>query len=109
MNTYSKSHHVVYLCTSQLEVFRHQNSELLQEYAALSQQLGEAQEEAAQLEHHMNRLLGESIALESVATIEECEELERSLKTALDRIEAKKVGEKEGERRGVRKGGSARK
>ena len=56
----------------------------------MSQQLGEAQEEYGLLEHHLNRLLGEPVALETV-TIDECEELEKSLKTALERIEAKKV------------------
>jgi len=71
-------------------VFKDQNSQLLQEFASLSQQLGEAQEEYGLLEHHLNRLLGEPVALETV-TIDECEELEKSLKTALERIEAKKV------------------
>lgn len=75
---------------SQLTVFKDQNSQLLQEFASLSQQLGEAQEEYGLLEHHLNRLLGEPVALESV-TIDECEELEKTLKTALERIEAKKV------------------
>lgn len=74
----------------QLTVFKDQNSQLLQEFASLSQQLGEAQEEYGLLEHHLNRLLGEPVALESV-TIDECEELEKTLKTALERIEAKKV------------------
>ena len=71
-------------------MFKDQNSQLLQEFASLSQQLGEAQEEYGLLEHHLNRLLGEPVALETV-TIDECEELEKSLKTALERIEAKKV------------------
>eukprot|EP01032_Pedospumella_encystans_P020064 gene20064-22805_t len=73
-----------------LTVFKDQNSQLLQEFASLSQQLGEAQEEYGLLEHHLNRLLGEPLALETV-TIDECEELEKSLKTALERIEAKKA------------------
>ena len=71
-------------------MFKDQNSQLLQEFASLSQQLGEAQEEYGLLEHHLNRLLGEPAALETV-TIDECDELEKSLKTALERIEAKKV------------------
>ena len=73
-----------------MDVFKLQNTELLKEFASLSQQLGEAQEEYGMLEHHLNRLLGESAALENV-TIDECEELEKTLKSSLDRIEAKKV------------------
>jgi len=71
-------------------VFKDQNTQLLQEFASLSQQLNEAQDEYGHLEHHLNRLLGEPAALEA-ATIDECEELERTLKTSLERIEAKKV------------------
>ena len=73
-----------------MAVFKDQNTQLLQEFASLSQQLNEAQEEYGHLEHHLNRLLGEPVALEA-ATIDECEELERTLKTSLERIEAKKV------------------
>ncbi len=81
---------LTFLPFPKLTVFKDQNSQLLQEFASLSQQLGEAQEEYGLLEHHLNRLLGEPVALETV-TIDECEELEKSLKTALERIETKKV------------------
>lgn len=74
----------------QLEVFKDQNTQLLQEYAALSKQLGEAQEEASSMEHQLNRYLGERDALEGI-TLEECELLEKRLKDAIDKVEAKKV------------------
>lgn len=72
-------------------MFKDQNTQLLQEFATLSQQLVESQDECEQLEHQVSRLLGHPSALES-ATIEECDELEKALKTSLDRVEAKKVG-----------------
>ena len=56
----------------------------------LSQQLTELQNQYHQLECQHSRLLGESTALERV-NIEECEELEKILKTALQKIDAKKV------------------
>ena len=80
----------IYVFILQLAVFKDQNSQLLEEFAGLSQQLTESQEEYNQLEHHLNRLLGESIALENVS-IEECEEIEKTLKNALQKIDAKKV------------------
>jgi DNA repair exonuclease SbcCD ATPase subunit len=74
----------------QLAVFKDQNTQLLEEFALLSQQLSSAQESYNELEAQMARLLGEPGALET-ATIEECEELEGQLKGALQRIDAKKV------------------
>jgi hypothetical protein len=74
----------------QLAVFKDQNTQLLEEFALLSQQLSSAQESYSELEAQMARLLGEPAALEA-ATIEECEELEGQLKGALQRIDAKKV------------------
>mmetsp|Transcript_7461 Transcript_7461/g.16600 ORF Transcript_7461/g.16600 Transcript_7461/m.16600 type:complete len:423 (-) Transcript_7461:526-1794(-) len=73
-----------------LEVFKKQNTELLQEFAALTAQLTQSQEETQLLELNSNRLLGESGALNS-ATIQECEGLEKQLKNALQKIDAKKV------------------
>jgi thiamine pyrophosphate-dependent acetolactate synthase large subunit-like protein len=74
-----------------LAVFKDQNTQLLEEFASLSQQLTEMQDEHAQLELHTQRLTGEPAALDSV-TIEECERLETVLKAALQKIDAKKVG-----------------
>jgi hypothetical protein len=71
-------------------VFKDQNTQLLEEFASLSQQLTEMQDEHAQLELHAQQLTGEAAALESV-TIEDCERLEATLKSALQRIDAKKV------------------
>lgn len=73
-----------------MAVFKDQNTQLLEEFASLSQQLTEMQDEHAQLELHTQRLTGEPAALENV-TIEDCERLESVLKSALQRIDAKKV------------------
>lgn len=75
---------------SQLAVFKDQNTQLLEEFALLSQQLTTAQDSYNELEAQLFRLLGEPAALEN-ATIEECEELENRLKNALQKIDAKKV------------------
>jgi phage shock protein A len=80
---------------SQLAVFKDQNTQLLEEFASLSQQLTATKESCADLESQLCQLLGEPAALENV-TIEECEELESRLKLALQRIDAKKVSEKSG-------------
>lgn len=75
-----------------MAVFKDQNTQLLEEFASLSQQLTATQDSCADLESQLCQLLGEPAALENV-TIEECEELESRLKLALQRIDAKKVSE----------------
>lgn len=73
-----------------MTVFTDQNTQLLREFAKLTQQLTQSQDEFFELELQMNRLLGEPAALDSI-TIEECDEVERALKSSLERVEAKKV------------------
>lgn len=71
-------------------MFTDQNTELLREFAKLTQQLTQSQDDFGQLELQMNRLLGDPAALDDI-TIEECDEVERALKSSLERVEAKKV------------------
>lgn len=58
---------------------------------SLNAQFNALQEDAAESEAYLARLLGKKSALDELNSIEECEELERLLKTSLECVEERKV------------------
>ena len=74
-----------------LEIFKEQNSQLLHEYSLQSTQLVDLQDELITTGSSLKRLQGEKSALDGITSIEQCEELERTLKHSLDLVEARKV------------------
>lgn len=71
-------------------MFRSQNSELLASLSSLSEQLSDLQEENSQLEVQTDRLMGRKPAVDML-TLDECEQLEKTLKHSLDVLEVRKV------------------
>ena len=74
----------------QLEIFRSQNAELLKELSSLSEQVNELQEENSQMEGQLSKMMGKREAVQTM-TMEECELIERNMKTSLEVIEVRKV------------------
>ena len=74
-------------------MFKNQNGELLSSLSSLSEQLSDLQDENAQLETELDRMMGRKHAVDSM-TLEECEFVEKNLKTSLDTLEVRKVSSK---------------
>ncbi len=68
-----------------------QNSQLLKELTSLNSQFNDLQEESSDMEARLDALLGRPAAVEALSTVEECEELERTLKASLEAVEERKV------------------
>jgi hypothetical protein len=75
---------------SKLDIFKHQNSQLLQELTSLHNQMIEMQEEHGELNNKILRLQGKNPILNTL-TIEDCELLEIELKTSLVNVEERKA------------------
>lgn len=75
----------------QLDVFKDQNTQLLKEFSALNNAYNTLQTEARDAEDAVQRLLGRPEAVAALASVGECEELERTLKGALEAVEERKV------------------
>lgn len=75
----------------QLDTFMNQNSQLLKELTSLNSQFNDLQEESSDMEARLDALLGRPAAVEALSTVEECEELERTLKASLEAVEERKV------------------
>lgn len=73
-----------------MDIFKNQNTQLLQEFSIISQQLTDVQDELSITDFNYRRIQGDSNTLDNI-TIEECEELEKKLKYAIEVIESKKV------------------
>jgi hypothetical protein len=65
---------------------------MLRELTSLNSRYTALQDEHSDTESALHRLMCKTSAMEAMTTIEECEELERTLKASLDVIEVKKVG-----------------
>ena len=74
----------------QLEVFKNQNGELLSSLSSLSDQVSDLHDENAQLETELDRMMGRKHAVDSM-TLEECELVEKNLRSSLDILEVRKV------------------
>ena len=73
-----------------MEVFKNQNGELLSSLSSLSDQVTDLHDENAQLETELDRMMGRKHAVDSM-TLEECELVERNLRSSLDILEVRKV------------------
>ena len=72
-------------------MFRDQHSQLVKELSALHGRCSDMQEDMAEQEAQLHRLLCHPQSLEAIESIEECEEIERALKQSLELIDVKKV------------------
>jgi hypothetical protein len=64
---------------------------MLRELTSLNAELSALQDVHSETDSALGRLLCRPRAMEAVTSIEECEELERTLKVSLDAVEVKKV------------------
>eukprot|EP01034_Spumella_vulgaris_P021775 gene21776-27840_t len=76
---------------SKLDIFKDQNTQMLRELTSLNARHNALQDEHSDTETALHRLMCKTSAIEAVTMIEECEELERTLKASLDVIEVKKA------------------